>query len=295
MFPNIAFFDSGQGGLTIWEKVIQLYPNLNTVYLGDNARCPYGSKSPETIIQYTRQAAQFLTKQNAQFIAVVCGTASSVAKDQIANEFQVPIVGIVEGLCEYAANHLDNKNRPVVVLATHFTIQSQRFQNELKTHNVHNVWAKACPLFVPLIEDGISDGPLVRYACERYLKDIPLDVKIVMLACTHYPRLINALSQYLTTKTGRPVILKTLEGEKLFSNLNQDAGHSDPIYLLEASLPIVNEIKNYITASENAQTLMDGRSKMFCTDAPVQFCEVAHNFTKLNLPKIELARIAHIQ
>ena len=125
---RIAFFDSGQGGLTVWESVVLKHPKLNTIYLGDNARYPYGNKSAETVTRYASEAIMFLTAQSAEMIVVACGTASSVAVQKLQKIFRVPVIGIVEGFCAEAAR-LNPRN--IAVLGTRFTVASQRFVHVL--------------------------------------------------------------------------------------------------------------------------------------------------------------------
>lgn len=291
MYPSIAFFDSGQGGLTIWENVVQHFPSINTLYLGDNARCPYGNKSSATIVRYTHQAAKFLEAQNAKLLIIVCGTASSVATQSVQNSVCIPVIGIVEGLCQYAASILEDKSQTIAVLATRYTIKSQKFQNELKLIDVHNVWARECPLFVPLIEEGISQGDIVTHACDLYLHDIPENVKVVVLACTHYPRIVNAIGQYLNHKTKRSVILKSYDGDIIVAKSTSHS-YDTPIYLIEASTPIIKSVEQFL--SESKQVFhTPALHRTLCTDSPGQFEQVANHFTKLSLPKIEHVEITN--
>lgn len=286
--PNIAFFDSGQGGLTIWENVVKHFPHINTMYLGDNARCPYGNKSPETIVRYTHQAGTFLESKNAKLFIIVCGTASSVATQYMQKTLNIPVIGIVEGLCEYAHDLLKDKSKPIAILATRYTIKSERFKQELNRYGIQNIWSRECPLFVPLIEEGISDGEIVHQACDLYLKDIPQDVKIVVLACTHYPRIVNAIGKYLTHKTGRSVFLKTWSEDVQISG---SSSSNDPILLIDASTPIIKRVEHFLSQNEFD---FEGQHRTLCTDSPAQFGKVANYFTQLPLPKIEHVEISEI-
>ncbi len=289
--PNIAFFDSGQGGLTVWENVLKRFPQLSTQYMGDNARCPYGNKSGETISRYAAEAAFFLASRNASLIVVACGTVSSVAVNHLQKIYKVPIIGIVEGFCSHVAHTLENqKERTVAVLATRFTIKSQRILEELNKHHINSVWQKACPLFVPLVEEGIASGPLVDSACDMYLWDIPSDVKIVMLACTHYPRIVLPIAESLERRTGRSVILKTLEGDWLLKLGSKS--REDPIFLMESSVSIVRDVEDYLHKHDTENILRSGSQQhILCTDSPSQFGEVARIFTKETLNNVELVKI----
>ncbi|MES2616191.1 MAG: glutamate racemase [Bdellovibrionota bacterium] len=288
--PNIAFFDSGQGGLTIWENVLKKFPNLNTQYMGDNARCPYGNKSNETIIQYATEAFSFLAARKAMLIVVACGTVSSVAVKYLQNEYKIPIIGIVEGFCQFVAQILEDSARTVAVIATRYTIKSKRFLDELSLYGIHNVWDRACPLFVPLVEEGIAQGSIVDAACDMYLWDIPRNVKVVMLACTHYPRIVLPIAQSLSRLTGRSVISKTIDGDWLLSL--GDNNREDPIYLVDASSSIVQYIDGFLKGHGLVENLLSiGEQKVLCTDSPLDFENAARFFTNSSLKNIEAVNL----
>ncbi|MBX9703913.1 MAG: glutamate racemase [Silvanigrellaceae bacterium] len=289
--PNIAFFDSGQGGLTIWEPVVKRFPRLNTQYLGDNARCPYGNKSSETILRYAAEAALFLSSRNAQLIVVACGTASSVAVQELQRIFKVPIIGIVEGFCKLVASLLVDKNRCVAVLGTRFTIKSKRFEEELGSFGIKNVWARACPLFVPLIEEGISSGEMAEAATEMYLWDAPSDLSVVMLACTHYARLARSIAMTLEKRFGRTIVYKTIDGEwVLVAGRNNVA--TEPIWLMDASVSIVDSVSMFLQSNSQASlSSQDSFRRVLCTDSPEQFHRVARFFSSVDLPEVQTVEI----
>ncbi|APJ04214.1 glutamate racemase [Silvanigrella aquatica] len=289
ILPNIAFFDSSQGGLTVWENVLKRFPKLNTQYLGDNARCPYGNKSKETITRYASEAALFLANRNATLLVIACGTASSVAAKELQHLFKLPIIGIVDGFCKFVAQILTEKSRTVAVLGTRFTIRSNRFNEELTNHGIEKVWTRACPLLVPLVEEGISQGPIADAACDMYLWDIPEDTKIVMLACTHYPRLTKPIAESIERRLGKTVIYKTIDGDWILKIGTRDT--SDPIYLVETSLPIVNYVNQYISENKLEDKLYHGEKRVLCTDSPEQFESIARFFTSIPLPKVEAVEI----
>ena len=289
ILPNIAFFDSSQGGLTVWENVLKRFPNLNTQYLGDNARCPYGNKSQETITRYASEATLYLASRNAILLIIACGTASSVAAKELQNLFKLPIIGIVEGFCKFVASLLQDKTRTVAVLGTKFTVRSNRFNQELEANGVEKVWARACPLFVPLVEEGISQGPMVDAACDMYLWDIPEDTKVVMLACTHYPRLTLPIAESLERRLGKTVIYKSIDGDWVLKLGSKK--QNDPIYLVESSLPIVNFVEQFIVSNQYENILNHGEKQVLCTDSPEQFESIARFFTSIPLPKVEAVEI----
>lgn len=287
MQANIAFFDSGQGGLTVWESVIKRFPTLNTNYLGDNARHPYGNKGAETVTRYTSEALLYLLSLKADFVVVACGTASSVAVETLKHVFRVPIVGVVEGLCE-AAVSAAKPNSTIAILGTRFTVASGRFEVELKRLGAKKIWQRACPLFVPLVEEGVTPGPMADAAADLYLHDIPQDVGIVVLGCTHYPRLARSIAESLFRKTNRTILYKSAEGEVAMCETREK---TEPITLVDSSLGIVTAVEKYLGAAESPSIYMNSQQNFFCSDAPERFREVAKLFTQRNLPNVNLVRL----
>lgn len=285
LLPNIAFFDSGQGGLTIWETVVKRFPLLHTQYLGDNARLPYGNKGEDIITRYASEAALFLGRRNAQLMIIACGTASCVAARRLQHIFKFPVVGIVEGFCKFVGDMLTNKTQTVAVLATRFTIDSKRFEQELSAHGIQNIWARACPLFVPLVEEGIVTGPIADATCDMYLWDIPKHVGIVMLSCTHYPRLVHAIASSIARHTQRTVIYKTVDGDwTLHQNFTTS---EEPIYLMDPSISIVQLVGDFLKEHAKQNLNTTGEQHILCTDSPKQFERAAKIFTNLELKDVE--------
>jgi glutamate racemase len=285
--PNVAFFDSGQGGFTVWEAIRKRLPALNTIYLGDNARYPYGNKGAQTVTRYASEAAYFLSTQNTGLIVVACGTASSVAVETLQRVFRIPVVGIVEGFCEEAAA-LAGADGVVAVLGTRYTVASGRFERELRARGTARVWARACPLFVPLVEEALVPGPLADSACELYLSDIPADVKVVMLACTHFPRLERTIARYLGERFGRPVVARKIDGDVIIhAGLPENA--SSPLFLLESAPSIGRAVDAFLSARspDEDNAYRQGDTRVYCTDAPARFAEVAKVFTHLPVEEIQ--------
>lgn len=288
---RIAFFDSGQGGLTVWESVVGRYPHLNTIYLGDNARYPYGNKGADTVTRYASEAILFLAAQKAELIVVACGTASSVAVARLKQVFRLPVVGIVEGFCAEAAT-LSIKSRRVAVLGTRFTVASGRFEAVLKESGVENVWQRACPLFVPLVEEGVSRGEIAEAACRMYLSDMPDDVDVVMLACTHFPRFAGAIANTLGLLKNRSVVLRSTEGEiTLFTS--SSSSHS-PIVLLDSSSSVLASVEAFLGSCGNSDEFQGGECSLFCTDAPARFAQVAQLFANKELPQPKLISLGSL-
>ena len=196
--PTIGVFDSGFGGLTVLKALLEVIPGAEYCYFGDTARLPYGSKSVETVARYAVEAAQFLESQGAQMLVIACNTATALALDRITATAHVPVVGVVEPGAETAAS--STKNRKIVVIGTEATVSSHAYKKALETRNL-DAREKACPLLVPLVEEGWVDHPVTEQVARIYLaeafSDGFHDADTLVLACTHYP-LLKPLLQRVT-------------------------------------------------------------------------------------------------
>jgi glutamate racemase len=193
----IGVFDSGIGGLTVVKALRDLLPNENVSYLGDTARVPYGNKSSETVERYSLELANILAGENAKVIVVACNTVSSVSIPKLRANVKVPVVGVIEPGAQAAI--ATTRNRHVGVIGTRATIRSGAYDNALRALNIHvRVTSQACPLFVPLIEEGLLNDKLTDQAIARYLDPmIAAGIDTLVLGCTHYPLLVPAISRAL--------------------------------------------------------------------------------------------------
>lgn len=185
----IGVFDSGVGGLTVVKEIMNQIPGETIIYFGDTARVPYGSKSQKTIITYTRQIVRFLMSSGVKAIVVACNTASAFALETVKAEFDIPIIGVVKPGAKMAAKA--TRNGRIGVIGTEGTIRSGIYNEVLsKTNPDLKVFGKACPLFVPLVEEGLIDDPVTFEMARRYI-NVLLDKQIdtLVLGCTHYPLL----------------------------------------------------------------------------------------------------------
>ena len=201
----IGVFDSGLGGLTAVRELRQLLPSENIIYFGDTARVPYGGRSAEILLKYARQDVRFLRSHDIKAILVACGTVSTTALPQLRQESDIPILGVVEPACRRAA--AVTRNRRVGLIATAASVRSGAYQRSLRQLDPDiAVTAKACPLFVPLVENGrFRRGDVVIETVAReYLEPLRREgLDTLILGCTHYPLIKSIIGEFM----GRNVVL----------------------------------------------------------------------------------------
>ena len=193
----IGVFDSGVGGLTVAREIMRNLPSEKIVYFGDTARVPYGSKSKETIIRYSRQIIRFLQQQQVKAIVVACNTASAFALDAVRDEFDIPIIGVIEPGAKVAA--AQTRNKRVGIIGTVGTVGSGIHAEYLKHLDPEiTVFGKACPLFVPLVEEGLWQDPVTDEIAKRYLSSlIDTGIDTLILGCTHYPLIRSTVAKVM--------------------------------------------------------------------------------------------------
>ncbi|MCH5248932.1 MAG: glutamate racemase [Lachnospiraceae bacterium] len=196
----IGVFDSGVGGLTVAREIMRQLPNERIVYFGDTARVPYGSKSRDTITRFSRQIVRFLQMQEVKAIVVACNTASAYALDELEHEVDIPIIGVVKPGARTAieATH----NGKIGVIATEATIGSGIYKRYIEENDTSvSVIEKACPLFVPLVEEGLWEDPVTDEIARRYLTElIDIDIDTLILGCTHYPLIRSTVGKVMGDK-----------------------------------------------------------------------------------------------
>jgi glutamate racemase len=199
----IGVFDSGIGGLTVVAALLRTLPGEKILYLGDTARVPYGGKSPETVTRYSKEISDLLVAEGAKMIVVACNTASALAVASLSLSYPVPLLGVIEPGA--AAAVLATRNGRIGVIATKATIGSDAYNKAIKALNpeVH-VISVACPLLVPLIEEGLFDDEVTRTMLRRYLEPLlRAGIDTLVLGCTHYP----LLKRLITRICGKQVVL----------------------------------------------------------------------------------------
>lgn len=200
-FPSskapIGVFDSGVGGLTVVREIMRQIPNEQIIYFGDTARVPYGSKSKETVTRFSKQIVRFLQTHGVKTIVVACNTASAYALEELEKEIDIPIIGVVKPGAKAALDA--TKNGKIGVIATEATIGSQIYSRYIRQKNEEvTIYGKACPLFVPLVEEGLWIDPVTDEIAKRYLTElIDIDIDTLILGCTHYPLIRSTVAKVM--------------------------------------------------------------------------------------------------
>lgn len=236
---RIGVFDSGFGGLTVLKALLEVVPDAEYLYFGDTARLPYGSKSVETVAKYACEAAHFLEQQGAELLVIACNTATALAFEQIRGVASVEVIGVVEPGAQQASTA--SRTRKVVVIGTEATTCSHAYRNALAKHGIES-HEKACPLLVPLVEEGWVEHPVTEQVARIYLAEAFSDgfgaADVLLLGCTHYPLLKPVLQK------AAPKGVKLVDSaESTAAAVAQHLGKSDP------SKTASNAIKFFVTDS----------------------------------------------
>jgi len=260
----IGVFDSGIGGLTVVKRLASVLPNEHIVYFGDTARVPYGSKSNSTVIEYSIQDTNFLLHKNVKLVVVACNTASSIALPELQKKFNVPVIGVIVPGANMAVS--ETKNGKVGVIGTRATINNQAYSKSIKKLNNNiEVFEKACPLFVPLAEEGWINHRATYEIAEEYLRELKKHhIDILVLGCTHYPILADVIQEVMSHR----------------------------VKLIDSGVATAEVVKNEIhkRGLETSHST-HGNIDLFVSDIPNKFQEVAELFLgkKVNKPvKVDL-------
>lgn len=228
----IGMFDSGVGGLTVYEEIKKKLPNEKIIYLGDTKEFPYGSKSKQSIIELTKNNIEFLLKYNVKLIIIACGTATSQALEEVRKIYRVPIIGIIEPTVKYIKQEENYNN--IGIIATRGTIRSNTWEKSIKEkiENI-NVYNKECPLLAPMAEEGWTDNEIAKLTIKEYLNNFP-KLDALILGCTHYPLFEKIIKEQMPEtdiiNTGK-IIAKYLEENIEKSENNED--REEEIYLTD--------------------------------------------------------------
>ena len=256
----IGIFDSGVGGMTVFSEIAKKLPNEDIIYLGDTKNFPYGTKSKENIIRIANKCVQFLINKDVKMIVIACGTATSQALDNLRENFNIPIIGIIEPTVQDIKQELNVKSniehtKTIGVIATEGTIRSNEWEKQLKKvmQNI-NVINKACPLLAPMAEEGWTENDVAKAAINEYLKvfsNYTLDKLI--LGCTHYP------------------LYEKIIREKLGNNVD----------IVNTGTKIAKFLVKYLREHELENSSNNiAKNKIYLTDIECNFIKVAKNISK---------------
>jgi len=262
----IGIFDSGIGGLTVLKEVRKKLPKEDIIYLGDTARVPYGIRSPQTVIKYSVSNTDFLLKQNIKLLIIACNTASAVANKALREKYTIPIIDVVGPGAKGAVKI--TKNKRIGIIGTQGTIKSCAYQKEIKRIDPDiETFTQPCPLFVPLAEEGwcSKDDEVVVLIARRYLETLKsMDIDTLVLGCTHYPLLKEALQSVMGDKI------------KLVDSAEETAVEVDKL---------LNEHNFHCDGPE------EGQSLFYLTDIAHRFAETGSRFLGEALANIKLIDI----
>lgn len=255
--PTIGVFDSGFGGLTVLKALLEVIPGAGYAYFGDTARLPYGSKSVETVARYAVEAAHYLEAQEAQMLVIACNTATALALDQIKAATHVPVVGVVEPGAQAAA--ATTRNRKIVVIGTEATVSSHAYRKALESRGAESR-EKACPLLVPLVEEGWVEHAVTQQVARIYLEEAFADgfsdADVLLLGCTHYPLL-------------KPILRRVAPLHVTIVDSAESTAHAVASHLRQL-LPMVED------AEEERRSA--ARLKFFATDSVEKFQRLGQRF-----------------
>ncbi len=255
----IGVFDSGIGGLTVVNELFKRLPKESIVYFGDTARVPYGSKSPHVVQRFALQDARFLMQHQVKLIVVACHTASSLAMEPLTRAFDIPVLGVVEPGIQGALTH--SHNMRIGLIGTKATISSQRYDKRFETLNPDVcLFTQACPLFVPLAEEGWLDHHVTQSIAEIYLNPLKKEnIDTLILGCTHYPLL-------------KPLI-RNIMGEG--------------VAIIDSAEETAKAVQKAIQHNQNESKETVPKHQFFVSDIPYQFQEIGQRFMEREFHHIQ--------
>lgn len=262
----IGVFDSGIGGLTVVRALRELLPNEKIFYLGDTARVPYGGKSAATVERYSRELTAMLLAEDCKTIVVACNTASALALGALEKELPVPVTGVIRPGAEAAV--AATRNGHVGVIGTRATIKSGAYERAIAAIDpAVAVTARACPLFVPLIEEGWLENAVTDQVIGEYLEPLLAEgIDALVLGCTHYPLLRPAIARFL----------------------------GDSVTLVDSAQNCAAAVKQLLEADGlRARSASAGKLSVALTDPPDAFLGVAREALQLDIATVELREVIH--
>jgi glutamate racemase len=260
----IGIFDSGIGGLTVMRRVAELLPNEHLVYFGDTARVPYGTKSQLAVRKYAADDTRILLHHEPKLIVIACNTVSALALDVVKElASPVPVLGVIHAGARLAAS--ESRTQRIGVIGTQATINSNAYHHEIHREMPSaQVFSKACPLFVPLAEEGFARHDATRLIAKDYLAPLLAEhIDTLVLGCTHYPILREVISE--VTGSG--------------------------VTIIDSAEAIAREVQSLLAENALLNTVSDGSRRLMVSDVPQKFKTVAEQFLGFALPDVELVAV----
>jgi len=239
-------FDSGIGGLTVLKEVRSLLPRENIIYLGDTARVPYGNKSPHTVTGYAIETAIFLLAKGIKALVIACNTSSALSLNILKKKLPIPVFGVIDPAAQAAARQ--TRSKKVGVIGTKATVKSMAYERAVRRADRHvQVMSQACPLFVPIVEEGWEDSEVARLVVGKYLAPFHRSgIDVLVMGCTHYPILLRTIQEEVgpdvsIVNTGRETAMEVREvlGAR---NLLKEAGYGESSYFVTDSPDSFSEV-----------------------------------------------------
>lgn len=256
---GIGIFDSGFGGLTVLKKIKKILPGEKVYYFGDTARLPYGSKSRENIVQYSEEIAEFLKTKDIKALVIACNTASAMALEVLQERCPFPVIGVIEAGSRGALK-VSSGGR-IGIIGTKGTVNSGVYEKKLKAIKKDvEVKSVACPLFVPLVEEGMIDDEVTKMVIGRYLEAFKGKVDSLVLGCTHYPLLENEIREYL---------------------------RETDIQVVNPAIEVALELKDLLKVRRQLSEDAKGTYEFYVSDSPKHFKELGEMFLGDEIERVE--------
>lgn len=260
----IGVFDSGLGGLTVFSEIRKALPGENLIYFGDTARVPYGAKSPKIVERYTMEIVNFLVACGVKMIVIACNTSTAIAYKKVKRLVKIPVIGVIEPACEVAGK-LSASGR-IGVIGTKITVQSGAYPERLAAVDPKiKAFQKDCPLFVPLVEEGMIEGEIVNLVARKYLAEFEgKGIDTLILGCTHYPLISQVISE--VSGPGVRIINSAEQTARAVKDTLERAGMLNP-------------------------SKKEGRRRFYLTDASVNFVRIGEKFLRQKMDNIKVVKV----
>jgi glutamate racemase len=260
--PAIGMFDSGVGGLTVLKEVRNLLPSEHIIYLGDTARVPYGNRSPHTVTKYALESALFLLTKGIKILVIACNTSAALSLSILKRKLPIPVIGVIDPGAREAVSH--TKRKKVGIVGTKATIRSMAYERAVHRLDPSiEVLSKSCPLFVPIVEEGLEDDDVAYLMAGKYLKGLKdSGIDTLVMGCTHYPILEG-------------VIKKTM---------------GEGVAIVHTGRETAKEVKRVLEKEDILNNTGKGTTEYFVTDSPETFEQIGSRFLGTRISRIKFVK-----